>query len=144
MNTSEAGKDLIKRFEGVRLNAYLDSVKVPTIGVGHTKGVRMGDIISPAQVDEFLTADLMDAERAIDRCVTVPLNQAQFDALVSWTFNLGGGALSKSTLLKRLNASDYDGAADEMLKWTMAGNRVLDGLVKRRTAERMLFLTGAA
>jgi len=144
MNTSEAGKNLIKRFEGVRLNAYLDSVKVPTIGVGHTKGVRMGDIISPTQVDEFLTADLMEAERAIERNVSVPLNQAQFDALCSWTFNLGGGALSKSTLLKRLNAGDYDGAADEMLKWTMAGNRVLDGLVKRRTAERMLFLTGAA
>lgn len=141
---SPAGLDLIKHFEGVRLAAYLDSVGVPTIGVGHTLGVKMGDRITQEQADEFLRVDIEDAEDAVHRLVTVPLTQGQVDALVSFTFNLGVGNLGKSTLLKKLNAKDYDGAAEEFLKWCLAGGKMLPGLLKRRTAERQMFLTGSA
>lgn len=144
MKTSPAGLELIKRFEGVRLAAYDDGVGVWTIGVGHIKGVKRGDTITMEQADRFLAEDHAEAEAAVNRCVKVPLEQHQFDALASWTFNLGGGALSGSTMLKKLNAGDFDGAADEMLRWNKAGGRVLAGLTKRRIAERMLFLTGSA
>lgn len=141
---SPAGIQMIKNFEGVRLNAYLDSVGVNTIGVGHTLGVKITDKITMDQADEFLRADLEDAEDAVHRLVTVPLTQGQIDALVSFVFNLGAGSLGKSTLLKKLNAGDYDGAADEFPKWSMAGGKLLPGLLKRRTSERCMFLTGAA
>jgi lysozyme len=144
VKTSPAGYELIKRFEGVRLVAYDDGVGVWTVGVGHTKGVKRGDTITMAQVDQFLAEDLAEAEAAVNRCVKVPLEQCQFDALASWTFNLGGRALAGSTMLKRLNEGDKDSAADEMLRWNRAGGRVLPGLTKRRISERMLFLTGAA
>lgn len=144
MKTSSAGIELIKKFEGVKLRAYLDSVNIPTIGVGHIKGVKMGDVITMEQADAFLANDLKAAESAINNCVKVLLEQHQFDALASWTFNLGGGALAGSTMLKCLNAKQFDQAADEMLKWNKAGGRVIPGLVKRRIAERMLFLTGEA
>lgn len=143
MNISQQGLELVKKFEGVKLQAYLDSVNIPTIGVGHIKGVKMGDTITMEQADAFLADDIKEAEAAVSNCVKVQLEQCQVDALVSWTFNLGGGNLSKSTMLKRLNDGDFDGAADEMLKWNRAGGRVLPGLTKRRIAERMLFLTGS-
>jgi lysozyme len=142
VKTSAAGLDLIKRFESVRLSAYDDGVGVWTIGVGHIKGVKRGDTITMDQVDTFLADDLQEAEEAVNRCVKAPIEQCQFDALASWTFNLGGGALAGSTMLKRLNHGDYDSAADEMLKWNRAGGKVMPGLTKRRIAERMLFLTG--
>lgn len=141
MNTSQAGIALIKRFEGVRYEAYLDSVNVPTIGVGHTRGVVMGDKIGDQQVDEFLRQDLESAEYAVNSLVKVALTQNQYDALVSFTFNLGSGALAGSTLLKMLNKGNYQAAADQFPKWTMAGGKVLRGLVARRAAERALFLT---
>lgn len=142
MKTSQAGHELIKRFEGIRLVAYDDGVGVWTIGVGHTKGVKRGDVVTMEQADQFLSEDLVEAEAAVNRCVKVPLEQCQFDALASWTFNLGAGSLSGSTMLKRLNEGDKDSAADEMLKWTRVGGRVLQGLVKRRIAERIMFLGG--
>lgn len=144
MKTSESGIDLIKGFEGVRLNAYDDGVGVMTIGVGHIKGVQNGDTITEDQADDYLRDDLGTAEAAVNRLVKVPLDQSKFDALVSFTFNLGAGALAGSTLLKRLNAGDYDGAADEFLRWNRAGGRIMAGLTKRRISERMLFLTGKA
>lgn len=144
MQTSDAGLELIKRFEGVRLNAYDDGVGVWTIGVGHIKGVKPGDVATADQVDRWLREDAQEAEDAVNRLARAPLTQAQFDALVSFTFNLGAGALERSTLLKRLNGRDYDAAANEFLRWNIAGGRVLAGLTKRRIAERMLFLTGAA
>jgi lysozyme len=144
MKTSQAGVQLIKGFEGVRLNAYDDGVGVMTIGVGHIRGVQDGDIITEDQADDYLREDLSTAEGAVNRLVKVPINQAQFDALVSFTFNLGAGALASSTLLKKLNAGDYDGAADELLRWNRAGGRIMAGLTKRRISERMLFLTGKA
>lgn len=143
MNISQTGLDAIKAYEGCRLTAYFDSVGVPTIGVGHTLGVKMSDRITQDQADEFLRADMEDAESAVNRYVTVPLNQGQFDALCSFVFNLGAGAFKGSTLLKLLNARKYDEAADQILVWNRAGGRVLPGLVKRRTSERMMFLTGS-
>jgi lysozyme len=143
MNTSQAGIDAIKDYEGVRLKAYDDGVGVWTIGVGHTKGVRRGDEITMDQVDEFLRDDLAEAEKTVSTRVIAPLTQGQFDALVSFVFNVGSGAFMASTLLKKLNARDYDGAADEFLRWNKAGGRVLAGLTKRRISERMMFLTGS-
>jgi len=140
METSQAGIEAIKDYEGVRLIAYDDGVGVWTIGVGHTSGVERGDVITMDQVDEFLRADLEDAEQAVNDRVIVPLTQCQFDALVSFVFNVGSGAFMASTLLKKLNAGDYDGAADEFLRWNKAGGRVLAGLTKRRISEREMFL----
>lgn len=144
MNISQVGIDAIKDYEGVRLKAYDDGVGVWTIGVGHTASVKRGDEITMAQVDEFLRADLAEAQKAVNTLVTVPLTQGQFDALVSFVFNLGTGAFKGSTLLKKLNARDYDGAADELLRWNRAGGRVLAGLTKRRISERIMFLEGHA
>lgn len=142
MKTSQAGIELIKKFEGLRLSAYLDSVDVPTIGVGHTRGVKMGDVITEEQAEKLLRDDLADAEEAIRQFVAVPLTQGQYDSLVSWTFNLGRGALLGSTLLKKLNKGLYEQAANEMLRWVHAGGKLLPGLVKRRQAEKRMFLDG--
>jgi lysozyme len=141
---SEAGLELIKLFEGVRFTAYDDGVGVWTIGVGHTKGVQRGDTATKEEVDNWLREDVSDAEDAVNRLVESVINQAQFDALVSFTFNVGAGALERSTLLKRLNGKDFDAAADEFLRWNKAGGSVMAGLTKRRIAERKMFLTGTA
>lgn len=143
MKISQAGIEAIKDYEGVRLKAYDDGVGVWTIGVGHTAGVQRGDVITLEQVDNFLRADLADAEKTVNARVVAPMTQGQFDALVSFVFNVGAGAFAASTLLKKLNARDYDGAADELLRWNKAGGRVLAGLTKRRISERMMFLTGS-
>lgn len=145
MNTSQTGINLIKGFEGKRLTAYDDGVGVWTIGYGTIKypnGVRVkkGDTCTDAQAESYLKNDLVKFESAINRLVKVPLNQNQFDALASFTYNLGETNLSKSTLLKKLNAKDYLGAADQFLVWNRAGGKVLNGLVRRREAERNLFL----
>jgi lysozyme len=143
MNISAAGIKAIETYEGVRLTAYADSIGVPTIGVGHTLGVKLGDTITQDQADEFLRADLEDAEYAVNKYVTVPLTQGQFDSLTSFVFNLGAGAFKGSTLLADLNAGHYDDAADQLLRWNRAGGQVLAGLTKRRISERCMFLTGA-
>jgi len=143
MKTGEKGLALIKHFEGLRLRAYQCSADVWTIGYGHTAGVRPGDVITPEQADAFLRGDVADAERAVGRFVRVPLTQCQFDALVSFTFNLGSGNLRTSTLLRLLNAGDYPGAAGQLLRWVNAGGKRLPGLVRRREAEKALFDTPA-
>ena len=147
MQISVAGIRAITGYEGQRLTAYPDpgTGGAPwTIGVGHTGGVKPGDTITAEQSDALLRADLGDAEAAVNRFVTVPLSQGQFDALVSFAFNLGAGALARSSLLLTLNRGDYVGAADQLLRWTMAAGRVLPGLVHRRASERIMFLAGAA
>jgi lysozyme len=140
MKTSKRGIDLIKRFEGVRLHAYKCPAGVPTIGYGHTVGVQMGESITLAQAEQMLRDDLPIYEVGVRSLVKQPLTQGQFDALVSFAFNLGVGALGKSTLLRRLNAGDYAGAAGEFGKWVNAGGIRLRGLVLRREAERALFI----
>lgn len=141
MRTSDKGIDLIKAFEGLRLNAYRCPAGVPTIGYGHTKDVVMGTKITAEDAEELLRGDLEVFEDGVAEAVKLSLTQGQFDALVSFSFNLGVGALRKSTLLKKLNMGDIEGAADEFLKWNRAGGKVLPGLVKRRKAERELFLS---
>lgn len=140
MKTGEKGLSLIKHFEGLRLRAYQCAANVWTIGYGHTAGVRPGDVITPEQADAFLCQDVSDSERAVSSFVRVPLIQCQFDALISFTFNLGPGNLRTSTLLRLLNAGDYQGAADQLLCWVNAGGKRLPGLVRRREAEKSLFL----
>ena len=140
MKTSQRGIYLIKRFEGVRLHAYKCPAGVPTIGYGHTVGVRMGQSITLAQAEQLLRDDLPIYEVGVLSFVKQPLTQGQFDALVSFAFNLGVGALGKSTLMRRLNAGDYAGAAGEFGKWVNAGGIRLRGLVLRREAERALFI----
>ncbi len=139
LGLSQNGLNLIKGFEGLRLSAYQDSAGVWTIGYGHTGGVRPGQRISQAQAEQYLRSDVRWAEQAVRDNVKVPLSQNQFDALVSFTFNVGAGALKDSTLLKKLNAGDYAGAQAEFGRWVNAGGQRLEGLVRRRAEEAQLF-----
>jgi lysozyme len=140
MITSEHGLEAIEQFEGKRLKAYLDSVNIPTIGVGHTgPDVYIGQTITEAECRALLREDVQEAEDSVNACVKVPLTQDQFDALVSFVFNVGGGAFKGSTLLKKLNAGDYEGAANQFQRWSKAGGKDLPGLLKRRMAEANIF-----
>lgn len=132
---------LIKEFEGLYLEAYLCPAKKWTIGYGHTKTVKPGMKITEAGADALLRHDLAWCEDAVNDNVKVPLTQNQYDALVSFIFNVGAGAFKRSTLLRKLNAGDYAGAANEFPRWNKGGGRVLRGLVRRREAERKLFLS---
>jgi len=138
---SDKGLDHIRKFEGFRACPYQDAAGVWTIGCGHT-GPDVGRdslCISETEAENLLREDVRSAEGAVNRHVNVPLSQDQFDALVSFTYNLGGGALERSTLLDKINARDYEGAAQEFPRWVYAGGRKLDGLVRRRKAEERLF-----
>lgn len=141
MQISNGGLDLIKYFEGLETSAYRCPAGVWTIGYGHTYGVKSGDTCTLRQAEEFLKADCRVAEIVVETNVKAPLSQYQFDALVSFVFNLGAGNFVKSTLLKKLNAGDYEGAASEFGRWVNTGGVPLDGLHKRRAAERELFLS---
>ena len=146
MQTSDKGIDLIKQFEGCKLSAYQDSVGVWTIGYGWTqpvdgKPIRAGMTIKQETAERLLKTGLVSYESDVSRLVKVGLTQGQFDALVSFTYNLGARSLSTSTLLRKLNAGDYAGAADEFLRWNKAGGKILNGLIRRREAERALFLS---
>lgn len=146
MQTSDKGIALIKQFEGCKLTAYQDSVGVWTIGYGWTqpvdgKPIRDGMTIKQETAERLLKTGLVSYESDVSRLVKVGLTQGQFDALVSFTYNLGARSLSTSTLLRKLNAGDYAGAADEFLRWNKAGGKVLNGLTRRREAERALFLS---
>lgn len=137
--TKEA--ELIKSFEGLELEAYLCPADIWTIGYGHTGNVKEGDRITKAEAEALLDKDLQTFRNGVKRLVKVPLNENQFGALVSFAYNLGLGSLQSSTLLKMLNAGDYTGAADQFLRWNKSGGKVLTGLVRRREAERAVFLT---
>jgi lysozyme len=141
---NQAGLDLIRNAEGCVLHPYKDGAGKPTIGIGHLilPHEHFGKI-TEQQADELLQNDLRQAERSVESLVTVPLNDNQFAALVSFTFNLGAQNLRGSTLLRDLNAGDYRGAADQFKRWVFAGGTVEQGLVKRRSAERDLFLIPA-
>ncbi|WP_413616427.1 lysozyme [Halomonas cupida] len=148
MNISDRGIALIREFEGLELEAYPDpgtGGEPWTIGVGTTvidgEPVRPGMTITEMQAIEYLAADCERFSDAVERLVMVPLNQNEHDALTSFAYNVGIRAFSESTLLKRLNADDRHGAANELLKWVHAGGKVMKGLERRRVAERELFLT---
>lgn len=140
MKTSQKGIELIKRYEGFRAEAYLCPAGIWTIGYGHTADVHRGDRIDEDTAEDFLREDLESAEGAVGKYVRVPLKQWQFDALVSFTFNLGAGNLYSSTLLKKVNRNPDDPAIrQEFEKWVYAGGRVLQGLVDRRKAEADMY-----
>jgi lysozyme len=158
MKTSQTGLNLIEEYEGLILGAYDDANDhvVPiggtvrgtlTIGYGHTTAagppkVTIGQKITKAQANEILAADLSRVESSVNKLVRVPINQNQFDALVSFQFNTGG--LARSSVLTKLNKKDYQGAADALLLWNRGNGQVLAGLIRRRKAERALFLTKAS
>ena len=145
MVVSLFGVDLICGFEGLRLKAYDDGVGVWTIGFGTTvypNGIRVkkGDTCTEAQAKAYMVYDLKKFESAVNNAVTVPLNQNQFDALVSLAYNIGTSAFSKSTLVKKLNAGDIRGAAEQFDVWVNAGGKRMQGLVNRRAKENEVFL----
>jgi len=139
MNISKEGIDLIKYFEGCRLEAYEDAVGVPTIAYGRIKDVKMGDSCTKAQAEAWLDEELHEYEGYINDAVTVALTQNQFDSLVSWVYNLGPSNLKSSTMLKVLNKEQYADVPEQIQRWNKAGGKVLEGLTKRRNAEALLF-----
>lgn len=147
MKISENGLNLIKKFEGLSLKPYLCSAGIPTIGWGNTFYENMKKVTLQ---DEAITRERADSlfnflvttnfVNVVNRLVIVDTNQNQFDALVSFVYNLGSGNFEKSTLLKKVNQSDFIGASLEFEKWNRASGKVLNGLIKRRLAEKELFL----
>jgi lysozyme len=154
MQMSEQGLELLKQWEGFKLNVYNDSAGLPTIGVGHLitqserssanivingVAVKYAAGLTDQQVVDLLSQDVQPAEQSVNNGVKVPLNQNQFDALVSFTFNVGGGAFAGSTLLKVLNQRQYTEVPNQLLRWTKAGGKVVQGLVNRRQNEIKLW-----
>lgn len=137
--TSSEGVALIKKFEGCELEAYQCSADVWTLGYGHTSDVSEGDTCTAEEAESMLAEDLQEFEGYVNDLVDVDLTQNQFDALVAWTYNLGPTNLKDSTLLKRLNESNYEDAPHQIRRWNRAGGKVLDGLIRRREAEALLF-----
>ena len=146
MSVSNKGVYLICEFEGKRLVAYDDGVGVWTIGFGTIKypsgnRVKKGDTCTLEQAKEYMRHDLIEFEHTVNSSVKVPLNQNQFDALVSLAYNIGSNAFKSSTLVKKLNTGDYQGAADQFNVWVNAGGKRMQGLVNRRDREKLLFLS---
>lgn len=149
MQTSDNGLALIKKSEGFRGNAYPDpatGAKPYTVGYGTTvypsrMPVKLGDKVTEQQADAYLRNDVKKFEAAVSNAVKVKLTQGQFDALVSFTYNVGPANMASSTLIKKLNAGDVNGASDEFTRWNKAAGKVMAGLTTRRTAERALFLS---
>ena len=140
MKTSKNGINLIKNYEGCRLTAYKCPAGVWTIGYGHTAGVKQGDKITQLQADTLLAVDLQKFEYSVNKAVKKPITQNEFDALVSFAFNVGTGNFEKSTLLRLVNMGQFELAAKQFEKWIYAGGKPLTGLKKRRLAEKTLFL----
>jgi lysozyme len=139
MRVSDSGIAFIREREGCKLAAYLDGGGVPTIGVGHIKGVKMGQTITQFEADEMLKMDLEDHD--ISALLKVPTKQNEFDALSSLAFNIGVNAFAGSTVLKRHNLGNRMGAANAFLMWVKDNGRTVDGLMRRREAERKLYLS---
>ncbi|MCJ0830497.1 lysozyme [Acinetobacter sp. NIPH1876] len=145
MTTSQTGINLITSFEDLELKAYLCPAGVRTIGFGTTvypdgTKVKKGDTCTVEQAKAYFAYDLKRFENAVNSALTIVVNQNQFDALVSLTYNIGETALKKSTLLAILNKGDLSGAAEQFAVWNKGRGKVLNGLVRRRAAERDLFL----
>ena len=136
---SQEGLSLIKKFEGCELKAYRCAANVLTIGYGSTKNVKEGDTITQEEADKLLLHEMKEYEGYINDMVKSDLKQNEFDALVSWVFNLGPSNLSSSTLLNRLNNKMWDDVPNQIKRWNKAGGEVKQGLVRRREAEALLF-----
>jgi len=146
MDIGQSAIDLIKQFEGCRLTAYEDVAGIWTIGYGtaSTSGIvniYEGLTITEDQAEDYLKQQLQKTADEVNRLLTVPVTQNQFDALLDFAYNVGCGNLKSSTLLKLVNQGDYDNASNEFLKWDKAGGQVVSGLLRRRTAEQTLFNT---
>ena len=139
MEISQEGLSLIKKFEGCKLQSYKCAAGVWTIGYGSTNGIEEGMEISQERADMLLLEDVEVFEKAVNELVEVPLEQNQFDSLISWTFNLGPTNLKNSTLLKVLKNKNYDEVPTQIKRWNKAGGKVLQGLIRRREAEALLF-----
>ena len=140
MHTSDKGFELIKKFEGCELEAYQCAAGVWTIGYGHTKDVQEGDKWAEEKAEFMLWRELEhEYEHYVNSLVTVPINQCQFDALTSWTYNLGPNNLKKSSMLRVLNEGKYDEVPAQMKRWNKAKGKVLAGLTRRREAEALMF-----
>ena len=141
MHMSQGGLDnLLKKFEGCKLKAYRCPAGILTIGYGHTSAagapeVTEGMTITQADAENILKTDLVKYEKPVAAMVKAELTQNQFDVLVDFAYNAGVGALKSSSLLKKINAGDFDAVPDELMKWTKGGGKVLPGLVRRRQAE---------
>lgn len=140
MKVSQGGINLIKSFEGYRSYAYQDIGGVWTIGYGHTKNVQSNDVITEDEADALLLVDIENFEREVNQVVSVPMTQEMFDALVSFTFNIGGTNFRKSTLVKKLNQYDYLGASQEFQRWIYVRSERSQGLINRREKEKLLFM----
>ena len=140
-NITQNGLDLIKRFEGFSRTVYFCPADYPTIGYGHVvkddEDFSAG--IDESQAEELLRQDAQIAERAVLRLINVPLTDGQFDALVSFTYNLGGGALQRSTLRRKINREEHAEVPEQFMRWVWAGGRKLKGLMLRRKAEILLY-----
>jgi lysozyme len=137
---SEQGFALTKSFEGLHLEAYRDCAGIWTIGYGHTgPAVLAGDVITAAEAEQLLRADLAVAVACVNRAVSVTISQSQFDAMVDFCFNAGRGSFLQSTLLRKVNGKDFEGAAVQFGLWVHAGGEIVPGLVRRRKAEAALF-----
>ena len=139
MKISQEGLSLIKKFEGCELEAYRCAANVLTIGYGSTKGVKEGDSITQEEADQLLLHEMDEYEGYVKDSVTVDLDQNQFDALVSWVFNLGPSNLKASSMLKVLNNKEFEEVPSQIKRWNKAGGKVLQGLIRRREAEALLF-----
>ena len=139
MKISQEGLSLIKKFEGCELEAYKCAAGVWTIGYGSTKGVKEGDTLTKEETDNLLLHEMDEYEGYVLESVEMPLSQHQFDAIVSWTFNLGPSNLKASTMLKVLNKGNYEDVPAQIKRWNKAGGKVLEGLIRRREAEALLF-----
>lgn len=137
---SGAGLAAVTQHEGMRFNAYLDIAGIPTICVGSTSNVKLGMRASGAECERRLRTDMNYAEHSVKKCVRARITQNQYDALASLVFNIGGSAFCKSTLVRKLNAGDYAGAAREFPRWSYAAGKYSEGLNKRRLAEQAVFL----
>jgi lysozyme len=142
-NITQKGIDLIKRFEGFSDTVYICPAGYPTIGYGHLvrKDEDFSGGIDESQAEELLRKDVATAERAVLRYIKVPLTDGQFDALVSFTYNLGAGALQRSTLRRKVNYEEHCAVPAEFMRWVWAGGRKLAGLVRRREAEAVLYMS---
>lgn len=143
MEISKRGLDVIKYFEGLRLEAYQCSADVWTVGYGHTDDVKPGDKISEKQADELLLKDIKWAEDTVNNNIRVPITQGIFDSLVSFTFNVGVTAFANSTLKNLLNKGFYASAGDQILRWDKVRGQAIPGLTARRQVERKLFYSQA-
>ncbi|MDE1492913.1 lysozyme [Xenorhabdus bovienii] len=144
MKISNKGLEFIQQWEGLKLKAYPDPATggIPwTIGYGHTKDVKPGQVITEQQAEAFLHDDLQPIYITLETAVKVPLTQGQFDALCSFIFNCGAGNFVRSTLFKKLKTGDYAGAASEFPRWNKAAGKVMNGLTRRRASEQQMFLS---